>query len=186
MACLPRLAAGLIALACLCSVADAAVNKVVHQNGACQKDPDGWCIAKSAEGGFTAILPMAFNDYTITSDGDAVTRTDVVGGGSTDGIRFMVDRLSYKGGAAMAKHYFDKFAGGDTGMGTVVSARRGKVAGHDALDMAMDSAEGRSHVRMVLLDKDVIMMVAFMTAAQEKEHPGAIDQFLNSLRVTRP
>lgn len=129
---------------------------------------------------------MAFNDYTITEDGAGVTRTDPIGGGSTDGIRFTVTRLVYKGGAAMAKHYFDKFASGDTRMGTVVSARRGKVAGHDALDMAMDSAEGRSHVRMVLLDKDVIMMIGLMTPAQEAEHPGAIEQFLNSLHVTRP
>ena len=181
-----RLASGLIALACLSNAAHAAVNKVVHRTGACEKDADGWCTAKSTEGGFAANLPMAFNDYTITEDGAGVTRTDVIGGGTTDGIRFMVSRLAYKGGAATAKQYFDKFASGDTGMGKVVSARRGKLAGHDALDMAMDSAQGRSHVRMVLLDKDVIMMMSLMTPAQEAAHPGAIDQFLDSLRVTRP
>jgi hypothetical protein len=42
------------------------------------------------------------------------------------------------------------------------------------------------HMRTVLLDKDLIVMIGVMTVAQDAEHPGAMDQFLDSLVVTRP
>lgn len=184
---LSRLAAGLIALACVSTAAQAAVNKVVHRTGACVKDADNWCTGKSTEGGFTVTLPMAFNDYTITEDNGDFMRGDAIGGGSTDGIRFLVTRAVYKGGAAASRKIFDKTAsGGGDDLGTVVSRRRGKVAGHDAVEVVVDTREGRMHMRSVLLDKDLIVMIGVMTVAQDAEHPGAMDQFLNSLVVTRP
>lgn len=181
-----RLAAGLLVLA-LAGNAAAAVNKVTHRSGACTRDAAQWCPAKSAEGGFAVNLPLPFNGFTLTDDSGAdVRRTDIIGSGLADGVRFMAQRLAYKGGAPMAKAWFDKLVAGEVTFGTFVSGGRGQVAGHPAANIVYADKDTRNHVRAVLAGSDIVLLIATMTPAQEAEHPGAIEKFLDSLSLQRP
>ena len=85
MAPLSRLAAGLIALACLSTAAHAAVTKVPHRTGACEKAKDGWCTAKASDGSFRVSMPMPFNEFTLLEERAAVPRTEVMG--RVNGVR---------------------------------------------------------------------------------------------------
>lgn len=181
---LSRLAAGLIALACLSTTAHAAVTKVPHRTGACEKEKDGWCNAKAMDGSYRVSMPMPFNEFTILDPGAFVPRSEAMGCGTTDGIRFMAVRTFYTGGAAAAKSTFDKVGADDGKLGKIVSLKHGKVDGHDAVDFVAESDQGRLHMRMVLLGDSMIGLTAFMPPGEDARHPGAVDQFIESLHVT--
>lgn len=184
MAPLSRLAAGLIALACLSSAAHAAVTKVPHRTAACEKAKDGWCTASASDGSFRVSMPMPFNEFTLLEPGAFVPRTLAMGCGTTDGIRFMAARTFYTGGAAAARSTFDKIGVDDGKLGKVVSLKHGKVDGHDAVDFVAESDQGRLHMRTVLLGDSMIGLTAFMPPGADARYPGAVDQFIESLHVT--
>src|SRR5262245_31261465 len=54
-----------------------------HRKEACDKTSDGWCIARSTNGGFAVELPMPFNDFTVpeqTLSTGGKARIHIVGG----------------------------------------------------------------------------------------------------------
>ncbi len=73
----------------VCSIAYAQQPKLeMHRAGTSADDGSGWHAAASTKGSFAIRLPLPFNDFT-THDASTGEVTHVVGGKSSEGIKFM-------------------------------------------------------------------------------------------------
>lgn len=64
----------------------------MHRVGVSADDGSGWHLAVSSKGSFSVLLPIPFNDFT-THDAKTGETTYVVGGKSTEGIKFVAVEL---------------------------------------------------------------------------------------------
>jgi hypothetical protein len=84
----------LIAIALvLPGIAEAQPKLEMHRVGASTDDGSGWHLAVSSKGSFSVLLPIPFNDFT-TQDAATGETTYVVGGKSTEGIKFVAAELA--------------------------------------------------------------------------------------------
>jgi hypothetical protein len=78
----------LIAIALVApAIAMAEPKREMHRIEARADDGSGWHVAVSTKGSFSVLLPIPFNDFTI-SDAATGETTYVVGGKSSEGIKF--------------------------------------------------------------------------------------------------
>jgi hypothetical protein len=90
---IPRLLASVLLLALTVSTSATAEPKLeMHRVGVNVDDGSGWYPAVSTEGSFSILLPIPFNDFT-TRDPSTDEVTHVVGGKSTEGIKFTAVEL---------------------------------------------------------------------------------------------
>ncbi|MCA1397008.1 hypothetical protein I6F38_12100 [Bradyrhizobium sp. BRP56] len=64
----------------------------MHRAGVSADDGSGWHLAVSSKGSFSVLLPIPFNDFT-TRDAQTGETTHVVGGKSSEGIKFVAVEL---------------------------------------------------------------------------------------------
>jgi hypothetical protein len=64
----------------------------MHRAGANADNGSGWHLAVSTKGSFSVLLPIPFNDFT-THDASTGETTYVVGGKSSEGIKFVALEL---------------------------------------------------------------------------------------------
>lgn len=64
----------------------------MHRAGVAADDGSGWHLAVSSKGSFSVLLPIPFNDFT-TRDAQTGEVTHVVGGKSSEGIKFVAVEL---------------------------------------------------------------------------------------------
>ncbi|WP_246788000.1 hypothetical protein [Bradyrhizobium sp. CCBAU 53421] len=64
----------------------------MHRAGVSADDGSGWHLAVSSKGSFSVLLPIPFNDFT-TRDAQTGEVTHVVGGKSSEGIKFVAVEL---------------------------------------------------------------------------------------------
>ena len=65
----------------------------MHRAGVSADDGSGWHLAVSSKGSFSVLLPIPFNDFT-TRDAATGEATYVVGGKSSEGIKFVAVELA--------------------------------------------------------------------------------------------
>jgi hypothetical protein len=88
-----RLLAGVLSLALIASTPATAEPKLeMHRVGVNVGDGSGWYPAVSTKGSFSILLPIPFNDFT-TGEPGAVETNHVVGGKSSEGIKFTAVEL---------------------------------------------------------------------------------------------
>ena len=88
-----RLLASVLSLALIVSTSATAEPKLeMHRVGVNVDDGSGWYPAVSTKGSFSILLPIPFNDFT-TSDPGTDEVSHVVGGKSSEGIKFMAVEL---------------------------------------------------------------------------------------------
>lgn len=88
-----RLLASVLSLALIVSTSATAEPKLeMHRVGVNVGDGSGWYPAVSTKGSFSVLLPIRFNDFT-TSDPSTDEVTHVVGGKSSEGIKFTAVEL---------------------------------------------------------------------------------------------
>jgi hypothetical protein len=75
------------------AIANAASKQEMHRIGAKADDGSGWHVAVSTKGSFSALLPIPFNDFTISDEAKGET-IHVVGGKSSEGIKFSVVEIA--------------------------------------------------------------------------------------------
>ena len=68
----------------------------MHRVGVKADDGSGWHLAVSSKGSFSVLLPIPFNDFT-TNDAATGETTYVVGGKSSEGIKFAAVELAPSG-----------------------------------------------------------------------------------------
>jgi len=88
-----RLLASIVSLVLMVSTSAIAEPKLeMHRVGVNAGDGSGWYPAVSTKGSFSILLPIPFNDFT-TSDSDTDQVSHVVGGKSSEGIKFTAVEL---------------------------------------------------------------------------------------------
>src|SRR5438093_10738133 len=62
----------------------------MHRVQATTKDRSGWYLAASTHGSFSVLIPIPFNDFTVTDDDPKFgkIKTQTVGAKSAEGIKF--------------------------------------------------------------------------------------------------
>jgi hypothetical protein len=80
----------------------------MHRSGAGQPDKAGWAAAQSTNGAFSARLPCRFNDFTLDSGKEVVSKVFTIGCARADGSKFSASRLAYREGAAGAQRLFSE------------------------------------------------------------------------------
>src|SRR5438128_5901824 len=89
----PLVRLALLAIALILPEVAAAQPKLeMHRAGVNIDDGSGWHLAVSSKGSFSVLLPIPFNDFT-THDATTGETTYVVGGKSTEGIKFVAVEL---------------------------------------------------------------------------------------------
>jgi hypothetical protein len=82
-----RLLASVLSLALIVSTSATAEPKLeLHRVGVNVDDGSGWYLAVSTKGSFSILLPIPFNDFTVSDAGTDVSHG--VGGKSSEGIKF--------------------------------------------------------------------------------------------------
>jgi hypothetical protein len=90
----PLVRLALVAIAVvLPGIAEAQPKLEMHRIAASADDGSGWHLAASSKGSFSVLLPIPFNDFT-TRDAATGETTYVVGGKSTEGIKFVAVELA--------------------------------------------------------------------------------------------
>jgi len=95
----PLMRLALLAIALILPEVAAAQPKLeMHRVGVSADDGSGWHLAVSSKGSFSVLLPIPFNDFT-THDAATGEATHVVGGKSSEGIKFAAVELPVGGKA---------------------------------------------------------------------------------------
>jgi hypothetical protein len=87
-----RILCALTAIAAGPAVVQAEPKLEMHRAGANTDNGSGWHLAVSTKGSFSVLLPLPFNDFT-THDASTGETTYVVGGKSSEGIKFVALEL---------------------------------------------------------------------------------------------
>lgn len=82
----------IVALGLVPALAEAQPKLEMHRAGVSADDGSGWHLAVSSRGSFSVLLPIPFNDFT-THDATTGETTYVVGGKSSEGIKFVAAEL---------------------------------------------------------------------------------------------
>jgi len=153
----------------------------MHRVQVSEKDGDGWYPARSTNGGFSVLLPLPFNDFSVPGDGSSeVLRSEVVGGKSTEGIKFSATRIYYVGDA-LAKKYFSNFKSGKVFPGSQTRAIRFK--NYDAVDIEVSNSTSGSRQRAVLLHGSMILLIVEWPREHESIAKDIAGTFLDSLDI---
>jgi hypothetical protein len=157
----------------------------MHRKQAGEPDQSGWMLAASTEGRFSVRLPLKFNDFTVAEKNpDApAARTHTVGARSAEKITLQATRIEYRKGAAAAREYFSRFEKGQAQATTTESVTPRKVGAQRAVDLVLRKGADVAWQRVVLLDKDLLML----TVDSPKEHEAVsrqlAEKFFDSLQV---
>ena len=155
----------------------------MHRLQAGTLDPSGWTLAESTRGAFAVKLPCAFNDFMVDDDtGADVSRVHVVGCMRPDREKYSATRLQYRG-SGKARSYFEK----NMDPAALSGARKTRTEYHGlpAIDIAMPEQRGCAAMRFILVEPEIVMMVAEAPAEQCMRLRSQVPVFFSSLKIQK-
>lgn len=160
----------------------------MHRTQAGVPDSTGWVLADSTEGGFSVRLPARFNDFTTTDPSPAsqVTRAWTVGAVTEDGAKLSATRIVYRDGARAAREFFAKHEKGTSLNASPLRLRSHEIEGRRVVDLVIGKESSAIYQRIVLLDSELIVMIAVTKSAPGDKPPPFVSTFFDSLVVKRP
>lgn len=142
------LSPALIAFAlALPTIAAAEPKLEMHRVAATADDGSGWHLAVSSKGSFSVLLPLPFNDFT-TSDAATGEASYVVGGKSTEGIKFAAVELKPAGKPLPDLDSIPKSLAAKAG-NTVSDVKRSTSGNAEVLTLTMANATTTLYMRCV-------------------------------------
>lgn len=155
----------------------------MHRAQAGALDSSGWTLAESTKGAFAVKLPCTFNDFTVDDDSGAdVSRVHVVGCMRPDREKYSATRLQYRG-SGMARTYFEKNMNPAALSGA--KKTRTEFQGLPAIDIAVPEQRGCASMRFILVEPEIVMMVAEAPAEQCVHLRSQVPVFFSSLRIQK-
>lgn len=158
---------------------------IMHRLQAGVVDQSGWVLAESTQGAYSAKLPCIFNDFTMDdlTGKENVSQSYTIGCLRPDGEKYSVSRIQYRGGAEMAKAFFDRYKDKSAFPG----AKKTQLIfeGLPALDVVITEPTRCGTLRLLLAGPNTILMVAEAPAAQCRHLSSHISTFLSSLVVKK-
>jgi hypothetical protein len=175
-------AASLALVICACAMADAQQPKLeMHRAGVSADDGSGWHPAVSTKGSFAIRSPIPFNDFT-THDTNTGEMSHVVGGKSSEGIKFMavespVTARTPTDLAAIPKSFSSNPAN------KVSDLSRSTKDGADILSFSVTNAVSTAHFRYIRTKTALYTLTIECPNAHREVVAAKKDQFFGSFRL---
>jgi hypothetical protein len=167
------------------SLACAEPQMEMHRVQATTRDPSGWYLAASTHGSFSVLIPIPFNDFTVTDDDPTAGRikTHTVGAKSAEGIKFSATETPIIVGKspsdlAALPQQLEK-----SGQ-TVSEIDTSPFAGYPSVSFAQLGATSGVYTRYVKTPKSLIVVILEYPLDQAKVADELKSTFLASLNLT--
>jgi len=158
----------------------------MHRVQATTKDPSGWHLAASTHGTFSVLIPIPFNDFTVTDDDPKVGRikTHTVGAKSAEGIKFSATETPIIEGRsptnlASLPQQFSKPGH------TVSDIDTSLFAGYPSVSFSVKGPSSGAYMRHVKTPKSLILLILEYPNDQARAAEGFRSSFLSSLRINK-
>ena len=158
----------------------------MHRVQATTKDPSGWYLAASTHGSFAVLIPIPFNDFTVTDDDPKVGRikTYTVGAKSAEGIKFsatetpIIEGRSPTNLTALPQQFRKPGQ-------TVSDIDTSLFAGYPSVSFSVKGPSSGAYMRHVKTPKSLIIVILEYPMDQAKTAEGFRSVFLSSLRINK-
>jgi hypothetical protein len=158
----------------------------MHRVQATTKDPSGWYLAASTHGSFTVLIPIPFNDFTVTDDDPKVGRvkTYTVGAKSAEGIKFsatetpIIEGRSPTNLAAFPQQFRKPGQ-------TVSDLDTSLFAGYPSVLFSVKGPSSGAYMRHVKTPKSLILVILEYPMDQAKAAERFRSVFLSSLKINK-
>jgi len=158
----------------------------MHRVQATTKDPSGWYLATSTHGSFAVLIPIPFNDFTVTDDDPKAgrIRTYTVGAKSAEGIKFSATEIPIIEGRsptdlATLPQQFQKPGQTVSDIDTTL------YAGYTSVSFSVKGPSGGAYIRDVKTPKSLITVILEYPMDQAKAAEGFRSVFLSSLKINK-
>jgi len=158
----------------------------MHRVQATTKDPSGWYLAASTHGAFSVLIPIPFNDFTVTDDDPKAEKikTHIVGAKSAEGIKFSAAETPIIAGKtptnlASLPQQFSKPGH------TVSDIDTSLFAGYPSVSFSVKGPSSGAYMRHVKTPKSLIVVILEYPKDQAKAAEGFRSTFLSSLRINK-
>ncbi|NQD37172.1 hypothetical protein HPT27_09050 [Permianibacter sp. IMCC34836] len=132
----------------------------MHRHQAGELDSNGWTLAVSTEGNFSVQMPMPFNDFTVIADKstDAVSRIDVIGSQSEEGVRISATRARFRNVGAGSQQFENvrRLGMWQAGATKPISF---DINGYPAVEQQVGKDSTQAYGRTLLIGDDVVTLI---------------------------
>ncbi len=141
----------------------------MHRLQATTKDPSGWYIAVSTHGSFSVLIPIPFNDFTVTDDDSkfGIIKTHTVGAKSAEGIKFSATETPILQGRSPSDISVSLFAD------------------YPSVSFSVKGPSTGAYMRCVKTPKSLILVILEYPIDQAKPADGFRSVFLSSLKINK-
>ena len=158
----------------------------MHRVQATTKDSSGWYLAASTHGTFSVLIPIPFNDFTVTDDDSKFGKVKIhtVGAKSAEGIKFSATETPIFAGKsptnlAVFPQQFSK-------PGQKVSdIDNSTFAGYPSVSFSVKGPSSGVYVRHVKTPKSLILVILEYPKDQAKAAEEFRTTFMSSLMITK-
>jgi len=159
----------------------------MHRVQATTKDSSGWYLAASTHGTFSILMPIPFNDFTVTEDDPKVGKVKIhtVGAKRAEGIKFSATETPIFAGRsptnlAVFPQQFSK-------PGQKVSdIDTSAFAGYPSVSFSVKGQSSGAYMRHVKTPKSLIVLVLEYPKDQAKAAEEFRSTFMSSLKINKP
>ena len=159
----------------------------MHRLQATTRGDSGWYLAESTHGSFSVLIPIPFNDFTVTESDPkwGTVQTHMVGALSAEGLKFSATETPIIPGRSPRDldQMEQTLARGDKGVSDVVKA---PFSGWPSLSLSQAGPESGAYIRCVQTDTSYIMVILEYPTARRLDAAQLKSQFLDSLKIKSP
>jgi len=155
-------------------------NVQMHRKNAGIKSENGWYPAESSQGQYAVLMPLKFNDFSVSSNNANVASVEMLGTKSKEGIKFLASRTFYNK-PQLAQNYFDNFVSGKAVPGAPRRSLRHK--GYDAV-LIETADQQQATSQLVMKVDDTLMLLAVEWPLEHSTAAKQLgDMYFNSFEV---
>ncbi len=159
----------------------------MHRQQATVEHESGWNYAESTEGSFSVLMPIPFNDFTVTDDDpkEGMIQTFGIGSKTLEGIKFSVTEIPTKETSDPGD--FEKIAEkfGESNS-TVVSREISDFKGMRCITIELSDGSSGAFIRYLLGPKSIFAIIIEYPESGGLDLKPYRDIFFNSLEVKIP
>ena len=159
----------------------------MHRIRASTPGNQGWYLAESTHGSFSVLLPIPFNDFTLTASDpkSGMAKTYTVGAQSTEGMKFSATEMPLIPGKTSPD--LDQMPQALSQNGQHVSdVINASFLGWPSISFSVDGPSSSAHMRYVRTSSSLIILILEYPAAHRSEAALLKSRFLDSLKIKTP
>ena len=159
----------------------------MHRLQATTPGDSGWYLAESTHGSFSVLIPIPFNDFTVTENDPkwGTVQSHTVGALSAEGLKFSATETPIIAGRSPRDldQMQQTLAKGGKEVSDVVKAR---FSGWPSLSLSQAGPNSGAYIRCVQTDTSYIMVILEYPTARRSDAAQLKSRFLDSLKIKTP